>query len=496
MNKLKTNSGFTLVELIIVITILSVLWTIWFVSFQWYTKNARDSSRLANLKSIEQGLTLYKSKTWNYPNPDNKVNGVFEWNTLFYTWEVWEFVSSTIWSTWVPVDPSTQETFLYWKSSNWQYYQLVSFQEWKVAYNQFVNNAYADSKTAHVIWNYQGILLNSNKLYNPPSLILASFADTNIDTETLFITNNKNILWAKTLDIQSKPLISKDTPDIKNWESTKNELVTDLWTDSDVLWQLLYKDKYNNWNVIFDPRSLTKKIIWDDSSWRKWSDNSFASSCSWYKIPGNWESYSWDIWDWIYLIKPDSNPAFKVYCDMTFNWWWWTLVVNSKSWDFENLYSNNAIWNVYDINTLNTSKLSTEYINKIMLSWSSKLRIEKTGLEKYILTYSDLTSNPLDFTSFKSYNLSVTDSLWRTSQFYDTHPHFIIWSSISTDNFISDLCPSWCRHAFTIYNNSTWKLWVASDSATWYPALKRGWYSGPTSDQSNSTFNSWLIFAK
>jgi prepilin-type N-terminal cleavage/methylation domain-containing protein len=48
------KKAFTLVELIVVITILAVLSTIAFISFQGYTMSARDSVRLADIKSIEK----------------------------------------------------------------------------------------------------------------------------------------------------------------------------------------------------------------------------------------------------------------------------------------------------------------------------------------------------------------------------------------------------------------------------------------------------------
>jgi prepilin-type N-terminal cleavage/methylation domain-containing protein len=46
--------GFTLVELIIVITILAILVTIGIVSFQNYTKGSRDAKRVAELKNISK----------------------------------------------------------------------------------------------------------------------------------------------------------------------------------------------------------------------------------------------------------------------------------------------------------------------------------------------------------------------------------------------------------------------------------------------------------
>jgi type II secretory pathway pseudopilin PulG len=80
------KKGFTIVELIVVITILIILWTIAFISLQWYNKNARDSVRLSNIRDIETGLELILTKTWKLPDPDNKIiitsSGVLVW----YQW--------------------------------------------------------------------------------------------------------------------------------------------------------------------------------------------------------------------------------------------------------------------------------------------------------------------------------------------------------------------------------------------------------------------------
>jgi prepilin-type N-terminal cleavage/methylation domain-containing protein len=44
--------GFTLVELIIVITILAILATITYISFKNYSGSARDSIRVTDIKTI------------------------------------------------------------------------------------------------------------------------------------------------------------------------------------------------------------------------------------------------------------------------------------------------------------------------------------------------------------------------------------------------------------------------------------------------------------
>lgn len=69
----KIKNAFTLVELIIVITIVSILSALLWISFEWYVSSARDSVRMSDIKTAFWWLSIYKIKTWNYPNPDNSI---------------------------------------------------------------------------------------------------------------------------------------------------------------------------------------------------------------------------------------------------------------------------------------------------------------------------------------------------------------------------------------------------------------------------------------
>jgi prepilin-type N-terminal cleavage/methylation domain-containing protein len=53
----KMNKGFTLVELVVVITILAILGTVALLSFRGYSGDARNSKRITDLNSIKNNIT-------------------------------------------------------------------------------------------------------------------------------------------------------------------------------------------------------------------------------------------------------------------------------------------------------------------------------------------------------------------------------------------------------------------------------------------------------
>ena len=62
-----TQKGFTLIELIIVISIISLLAVVGISSFSNVQKNGRDAKRKADLSEIKKALVQYYTDTSTYP---------------------------------------------------------------------------------------------------------------------------------------------------------------------------------------------------------------------------------------------------------------------------------------------------------------------------------------------------------------------------------------------------------------------------------------------
>lgn len=89
---IKKENGFTLVELIVVMTILSILGTLWFVSFQWYQLDTRNSKRNYDIKNLSEKIEItfvsgvdfsyMLADTWSTLTSTGVSIAWFSWYTL------------------------------------------------------------------------------------------------------------------------------------------------------------------------------------------------------------------------------------------------------------------------------------------------------------------------------------------------------------------------------------------------------------------------------
>lgn len=201
------NKGFTLVELIVVITILAVLWTIAFVSFQWYALSSRDSARITDLKSIQRVLSLYKISSWVYPAPSNSTNIVFSGSTI---WSQGTFGTSVYQEVGrlsnIPVDPLTNTEYTYSSTHSRSEYEIAWTFESANQQSNIIHSSHAGDRlwVSYITWEYNGQTIslsqwNTIYILAVPTIINSDLNDQDyqsiISSWNLAIKNSQN-LWA------------------------------------------------------------------------------------------------------------------------------------------------------------------------------------------------------------------------------------------------------------------------------------------------------------
>ena len=65
------NSGFTLIEILVVASLIGLLSTIGYGGFQAVTRSGRDALRKSDLEQLRSALEIYKSENSAYPDATN-----------------------------------------------------------------------------------------------------------------------------------------------------------------------------------------------------------------------------------------------------------------------------------------------------------------------------------------------------------------------------------------------------------------------------------------
>lgn len=123
-------AGFTLVELLVVITILVIIGSIAFFSLEWHLLSARDAVRVNDLSNISQGLDLTLIANGSLPHPDNNVITLFaSGSPVGYQGTVGEMVTRILKINGVLSDPYDKKPYTYIINNNNTRYQLLTLFE-------------------------------------------------------------------------------------------------------------------------------------------------------------------------------------------------------------------------------------------------------------------------------------------------------------------------------------------------------------------------------
>lgn len=127
--------GFTLVELLVVVSIIGILLGIAIFGLQGSRESARDAKRKSDIELVRAGLELYKSDCKRYPNSSGF--DLFSQTQLAGDDSTTSCTSANTYITAVPKDPNDPER-IYKYSSNGVTYELCSaleVEEGTVVYN-------------------------------------------------------------------------------------------------------------------------------------------------------------------------------------------------------------------------------------------------------------------------------------------------------------------------------------------------------------------------
>jgi len=223
------TKGFTLVELIVVITILAILWTIAFIALQDFNKDARDSQRITDVKSFSKWIELYATESWEYPNPDSAVSVTDSWDEVVVKGLIWELASKNARISEDLKDPLTWENFEYSLTWNRANYEIKYYAETSLA--GVFKNAYADKENMEVriIWNYNKLFSVSRwwKFVAMPSLFPWNSSDSSIDLSTDSLDFEVEWVWTPVAFVPKE--VDKSSPesvvsDLKSHYETETEL--------------------------------------------------------------------------------------------------------------------------------------------------------------------------------------------------------------------------------------------------------------------------------
>lgn len=120
------KKGFTMIELLVVISIIGLLAAILLVAYQGARKTARDGKRKADVEMIRSALEMYKADKGYYPPKDQTGWCTVLWGCGSSTWynDVAGALISGGYLSSLPQDPlyiNTDKDYFFWHISNTQY---------------------------------------------------------------------------------------------------------------------------------------------------------------------------------------------------------------------------------------------------------------------------------------------------------------------------------------------------------------------------------------
>ncbi|MCH8518942.1 type II secretion system GspH family protein [Candidatus Gracilibacteria bacterium] len=188
----KNKNGFTLIELIVVVTILSILATIGSIYIFNYFKDTRDATRINSVQLISNNLELYYIDNSEYPLPDSPQDITYSGSTVWTQGVFGDGVGRKLGTFGLdtPRDQSYDVFFSYAITNQSQEYQIATIleggkEEQGLAELTFVPQAHASIPRAYVLGNYNRFMtmIREGSEYTfiaTPSIIASNLQSTDV----------------------------------------------------------------------------------------------------------------------------------------------------------------------------------------------------------------------------------------------------------------------------------------------------------------------------